>query len=289
MVGFLGRFRKYRQELSASVERALPPRSQAGLSYTASLVAWKEALIACPRALRKSMGRVLPAPAKYFAWQALSMIKAMHARARFMVGVQPIRPLKGFRSGVLPVGRYYLEQFLQEFSSDIFGHCLEFQADDYTSRFGGDRLTRLDILHKEAGNQRATLVADLTKPNHIPSDQFDCIICTYVLHSVLDLDKLTSELHRILKPGGVLLVAVPHVGRIYPDAHELWRFTPKGLHLVLAGAFGAENVMVRAYGNSLTAAGVIRGLAAHEFTAAELNVHTPECMVAVFARARKEG
>jgi hypothetical protein len=59
--------------------------------------------------------------------------------------------------------------------------------------------------------------------------------------------------------------------------------------MVLAKAFGAENVSVRAYGNSLTAAGAIRGLAAHEFTKAELNFHTLESPVGVFARARKRG
>jgi SAM-dependent methyltransferase len=212
----------------------------------------------------------------------------MKARVQLTVGVQPIRRRESLDSRTL-INRYYLEQFLQEFSSDVFGHCLEFLDDHYTSHIGGDRITKLDIIHKDEGNKKAAIIADLTKPNHIPGDQFDCIICTYVLHVIFDLDRAVSELYRILKPGGVLLVAVPNIGRCHPHWHEIWRFTPEGLHLVLARAFGAENVSVRAYGNSLTAAGAIRGLAAHEFTKAELNFHTPESPVGVFARARKQG
>jgi SAM-dependent methyltransferase len=271
-----------------SADTDLRPQPKVGMGSTAPYREWEKALKVLARYPRQGIRRILPTPAKHFARQALIIINAVKARVQLTVGVQPIRPPWGFGRGMVPVARYYLEQFLQEFSSDIFGHCLEFQSDDYTVRFGGDRLTKLDILHKEDGNEKATIVADLTKPNRIPSDQFDCIICTYVLHIIFDLDKTVSELYRILRPGGVLLVAVPHVSRIYPNAHEIWRFTPEGLHLILARAFGAENVIVRAYGNSLTAAGAIRGLAAHEFTQAELNYHTPESAVGVFARACKQ-
>jgi SAM-dependent methyltransferase len=206
---------------------------------------------------------------------------------QFTVGVRPVSPVSGQDRGT-PLNRYYLEQFLQEFSADISGYCLEFQEDLYTSRFGGDKVTKLDILHKEEGNKKATIVADLTKPNAIPSHAYDCIICTYVLHVIFELDTVVSELYRILKPGGVLLVAVPHIGRSRPKFHELWRFTPEGLHRVLARAFGAENVTVRAFGNSLIAAGIIRGLAAEDFTKAELDHHhDPDFAVGLFARACK--
>jgi SAM-dependent methyltransferase len=266
----------------------LQPKPKVGMGSTDRRRGRKKALKALAHCLRKGIGRVLPIPVKHFARQVVSIINVVKARVQLTVGVLPLCPPGSWDRGT-PINRYYLEGFLQDFSSDIFGHCLEFLADHYTSRFGGDRVTKLDILHKENGNKDATIVADLTKPNHIPSDRFDCIICTYVLHSVFDLDKATSELFRILKPGGVLLVAVPGFNRTYAESHPLWFFTPEGLHLVLARVFGAENVIVHAYGNSLTAAGYLRGLATHEFTKAELDYHTPEFAVGVFARARKQG
>jgi SAM-dependent methyltransferase len=187
----------------------------------------------------------------------------------------------------LPIHRYYIERFLAEFASAIRGDCLEFQDPQYTPRFGGSAVVNLDILHTDDTNPRATIVADLTKPNALPSNRFDCIVCTHVLHVIFDLGKALAEIHRILKPGGVLLVAVPHISMCGPQYHELWRFTPEGLASVLAPAFGAENVIVRAYGSSLTAAGEIRGLVVDEFVKSELESHDPRFAVEVCARAIK--
>ena len=206
-------------------------------------------------------------------------------RARLSIGVQPLYEHWGNRGR--PIHRRYLEQFLQDFSSDIRGHCVEFQEDSYTSRFGGERVTKVDILHRDEGNPRATIVADLTKGNDIPSNSFDCIVCTQVLHIIPELEEMIAQLYRILKPHGVLLVSVPHIAPCYPQYQELWRFTSEGLHLLLAKRFGAANVTVRPYGNSLTAVGDLRGLVAKDFTATELNYHDPRFALVVCARAVK--
>lgn len=230
--------------------------------------------------------RILPTPAKRVGRRILRLIRISKARARLTVGVTPLSYLWGSDRG-LPIHRYYLEEFLKEFAHDIQGHCLEFQNPGYASRIGGAAVEKLDILHIDATNPLATIVADLTKPNNLPSNRFDCIICTHVLHVIAELDRAVSELYRILKPGGVLLVAVPQISMCDPRFHELWRFTPEGLGLVLAKAFGKDNVVVKAYGNSLTSAGEIRGLVTHEFNATILNYHDPRFAVEVCARACK--
>ena len=149
------------------------------------------------------------------------------ARARLPFGVRPLGDQWGDRGQ--PAHRDYLEQFLGEVAAGIRGRCLEFQEDSYTTKFGGARVGTVDILHRDPGNPNATIVADLTTANGIPSDAFDCIICTFVLHLVLDVDRMVAELRRILKPGGVLLAAVPDITVCYPEHHELWRFTEEGL------------------------------------------------------------
>jgi SAM-dependent methyltransferase len=211
--------------------------------------------------------------------------KTPASRARLVDGVEPLSYEWGADRGT-PLCRYYLDQFLQEFAADVQGHCLEFEGDDYTRGYGHD-LTRADILHVDASNPKATLVADLTQPNDIPSDRFACVICTHVLHIIFEMERFVAELHRILKPGGVLLIAVPHVSMADPQWHELWRFTQEGLQRLLAKVFGADRVTTRAYGNSLTAAGQIRGLATEEFTPEELNHHDPRFAVEICGRAVK--
>jgi len=201
-------------------------------------------------------------------------------------GLAPLSYVWGLDRGV-PILRYYLEAFLREHAADIRGQCLEFQEDCYATRFGGAAVSKLDILHHDHSNPMATIVADLTRPNTIPRDCFDCIICTHVLHVVFDLEEMVAELHRLLRETGVLLVGVPHVSMYAPEAGEYWRFPPEGLRAVLAKAFGAANVMVRGYGNSLTAAGSLRGLVAHEFSEKELNYLDERFPIEVCARAVK--
>ncbi len=220
------------------------------------------------------------------------------AKWRLAHGITPLSYLWGTDRG-LAVHRYYLEQFLAEFASDIRGHCLEFQDPAYVPRFGGASVTKLDILHVDDSNPQATLVADLTGPNDLPSDEFDCIVCTHVLPVIFDVRRAVFELHRMLKPGGVLLVAAAHISMCNPNLYDhppdgwmkvdyaLWRFTPKGLSLLLAERFPDESVIVRAYGNSLSAAGEIRGLVTDEFTTAELETHDERFAVEVCARAAK--
>jgi hypothetical protein len=226
----------------------------------------------------RAIDTALPRPAR-------RVIKMSAARVRLALGLQPLSKRWGDRGK--PMHREYLEGFLQEFSSEIRGRCLEFEKDAYTSRFGGDAVTAVDILHKEEGNPAATIVADLTRQNEIQSTLFDCIICTQVLHVVVDVEKMISELHRILKSNGVLLLTVPHITICYPEHHELWRFTEEGLLLLLTKHFGTENVTVRGYGNSLTAAGWLRGLVARDFTRKEREYHDSRFSIILCAKAVK--
>jgi hypothetical protein len=65
------------------------------------------------------------------------------ARWRMANGITPLSYKWGADRG-LPVHRYYVDQFLTEFASDIQGHCLEFQDPQYAPRFGGSAVTLVD-------------------------------------------------------------------------------------------------------------------------------------------------
>jgi SAM-dependent methyltransferase len=49
---------------------------------------------------------------------------------------------------------------------------------------------------------------------------FDCILCSEVLEHVPEDDKAVSELRRVLKPGGVLVVTVPYQKRFWAEDDE---------------------------------------------------------------------
>ncbi len=217
------------------------------------------------------------------------LMRPMMLRARLGWGTAPF--CDGWFARGKPVHRYYVERFLSDNAVFIRGHCLEFQEDSYTTRFGGSQVTRVDVLHKEPDehSRHATLFADLTRDNTLPSAVFDCIICTYVLHVVEDLSPFVCQLHRLLRVGGVLFVAVPNITVGYTEYAELWRFTPLGLRRILERSFGTGAVQTCSYGNSLTCAGEIRGLTESDFLPSELDFNDPRFGLVICARAVKGG
>jgi SAM-dependent methyltransferase len=215
------------------------------------------------RAYRARLGSL---PAVRRVWEC---VRRPYSRARLTLGIAALSERWGSDRGT-PLHRLYVARFLEEHRASIAGRCLEFNDPGYLERFGGPRVTSIDIIHIDDTNPRATVVADLTGDNAIPSSAFDCIICIHVLHVVGDLGRFVRELHRILAPGGAVLVAVPQVSMNDPEQGELWRFTAEGLARTLAVAFPPERTRITAFGNSLTSAGEIRGLVAEDFFESEL-------------------
>jgi SAM-dependent methyltransferase len=214
------------------------------------------------------------------------LAKVARPRLRLAFGKEPLSYEWGGDRGE-PIFYHYICEFFEEFKADIQGHCLEFYNDMYTTRFGGSNVSKLDILNIDDSNPQATVVGDLTKPNNLPSDTFDCIICTHTLHLIFEMWKAVVDIHRLLKPGGILLTAVPGVSMCDPGWGECWRFTPEGLQRLLGLAFPMDAITVRAYGNSLTAAGQLRGLIIQEFTPDEFNYHDPRFALELCSRSVK--
>jgi len=200
----------------------------------------------------------------------------------------PISRVFGFDRG-LPIDRYYIERFLSAQARDIRGRVLEIGDSEYTTRFGGGRVTRSDVLDRTAANARATIVADLTRADGFPSAAFDCVICTQTLQFIYDVGSAVQALHRMLKPAGILLLTVPVVSQICPEdmerTGEYWRFTDAAVRRLLGDVFGPENVSVDAHGNVLVAVCFLHGLATHELERGELDFCDPDYQVLVTARA----
>ncbi|MBI3797386.1 MAG: hypothetical protein HY268_10540 [Deltaproteobacteria bacterium] len=70
-----------------------------------------------------------------------------------------------YRSPSLDAHRYYMEKFLSAHSSDIYGRVLEIENNAYTGKFGGDRVTKSDVLHVVAGNPQATILTEARSEN----------------------------------------------------------------------------------------------------------------------------
>ena len=205
--------------------------------------------------------------------------------------VRPISENWGFDRGQ-PVDRHYIDLFLADHAADIRGRVLEIQDDKYTRRFGAEQVTRSDILHYGPGNPAATIIADLTDGDGIPSDAFDCIICTQTLNLIFDVSAALETLNRILAPGGVLLATVPAVCRDTPGAkdqfEDYWRFTSASSKRLLEVQFESGDVQIASYGNVYAAMAFLHGLALDELDIQKLDAHDPKIEVIIGWRARKQ-
>jgi glycosyltransferase involved in cell wall biosynthesis/SAM-dependent methyltransferase len=202
--------------------------------------------------------------------------------------VTPISGCFGFDRG-LPVDRYYIERFLARHASEIVGRVLEVGDDAYTRRFGSG-VSRSDVLHVHGGKPQVTLVGDLTDPEVLPEDAFDCIVLTQTLQLIYDVRQAIVRIHRALAPGGVVLVTAPGISQI--DRGEwgdswCWSFTPTALQRLFGDVFGSDAVMIERYGNVFAATAFLQGLAVEELETADLDPLDRAYPVIVALRARK--
>jgi SAM-dependent methyltransferase len=204
--------------------------------------------------------------------------------------LQPISRVFGFERGQC-IDRYYIEKFLARHAEDIRGHVLEISDNTYTKRFGGERVTKSDVLHVREGNLNATIVADLTCADHVPSDAFECIIFTQTLQFIYDVRVALRTLYHILKPGGVVLATFPGISQIsrydMDRWGDCWRFTMLSARRLFEEVFPPPNVMVEAHGNVLTAIAFLHGMAAEELRQDELEYRDPDYEVLITVRAVK--
>ena len=189
-----------------------------------------------------------------------------------------------------PIDRYYIEMFLAERAEEIRGSVLEFQSDTYTKRFGGGHVRQSDVLDLSRDNPQASLFADIENATNIDTNSYDCILCTQVLLLVYDLRAAISTLHRILKPGGVVLVTVPGIAhkRVTDlGVSDYWRLTSVSARRIFEETFPKGNVEVKVFGNVLAATAFLYGLAMEELLREEIEYSDPDYEVTIAVRAVK--
>jgi len=251
--------------------------------------------IATVRERAKALARrVLPAPVRValrrYRDGANHIPPVGEVRLGDLQRTSPLSRQWGFDRG-LPVDRYYIERFLAAHASDIQGRTLEIGDDVYTRRFGNIRVSHSDVLHAVPGNPKATVVADLVAGDQLPTSHYDCIIYTQTLPFIYDVPAALRTLHRILKPGGSLLVTIPGITKMSTEDMSswgaYWRFTRMSSHRLFTEVFPPGAVTVETYGNVGAAVAFLHGLAAEELPHEDLDYADSEYEVLIAVRAIK--
>jgi peptidoglycan/xylan/chitin deacetylase (PgdA/CDA1 family)/glycosyltransferase involved in cell wall biosynthesis/SAM-dependent methyltransferase len=201
----------------------------------------------------------------------------------------PISPVWGVDRG-LPLDRHYIQAFLERHRADITGAVLEVKDSGYTRAFGSG-VVRSEVVDIHASNPHASIIADLSRADAIPSDSFDCFILTQTLPFIFDTRGVLAHAFRILKPGGVLLCTVPASGRIsYEDDGidgDYWRFTEASVRRLFAEVFPLGRFDLDVWGNILSNVAFLYGLAPDELRREELDHTDPYFPLIITVRAVK--
>lgn len=83
-----------------------------------------------------------------------------------------------------------------------------------------------------------------------PDASFDTVLCTEVLEHCDDPAALVGEMHRVLQPGGLLVMTVPFAARVHHAPYDFQRFTRYGLARLL---FGFDDIVIVPRGNDVAA------------------------------------
>src|SRR5690606_15605570 len=73
------------------------------------------------------------------------------------------------------------------------------------------------------------IVADAHDMNTIADESVDCVVTVSTLEHVKDPAQVMREIHRILKPGGIVYVNVPWVFAYHADPDDFYRWSVNGI------------------------------------------------------------
>lgn len=100
-------------------------------------------------------------------------------------------------------------------------------------------------------SDKTTFTGDVQRLDMVADESYDSAICIEVLEHLPEPGRAVATMARILKPGGVVVISVPHLSRLHDVPHDYFRFTEYGLRYLL-GQAGLEVVSIQPKGGLLT-------------------------------------
>ena len=83
----------------------------------------------------------------------------------------------------------------------------------------------------QSSENKVDIICEATKIP-IAANSFDTIFCTQVIEHVENHDKLLSEMYRLLKPNGYVILSGPMYWHLHEEPHDFFRFTKHGFRFI---------------------------------------------------------
>jgi hypothetical protein len=213
------------------------------------------------------------------------------------LNLRRMSPLSDGRPRGQPIVRYYWERFLEAHRSDIRGRCLEIGGTLAIRRYGGTAVTHADSIDVTRHSEEITVVADLSRADHMLADTYDCFVNPFTLHLIYDIEAALYHSLRVLKPEGVLLANFPCVDYYFDRGLDMgtgrplfmfWWFTPIQVeNLFRRVGLQSGDYQLRIDGNLFARVAYQLNMASEELSRAELDHADPGHPLLISVRAVK--
>jgi SAM-dependent methyltransferase len=193
--------------------------------------------------------------------------------------------------------RHYWADFLERHRLAIRGRALEVGSIDSIRQYGGERLTSAEAIDVTRHSPDVTVVADLSRADDVPGEQFDCFVLQFTMHVIADAEAALHHSLRLLKPGGDLLVNFSCLDYQFPTGLDMgtgtplwvhWCFTPLQVHNMLRRAgLRPEDYELEVYGNLFARIAYQLCVPVEELSREELEHRDPGHPVLICVRATR--
>lgn len=202
---------------------------------------------------------------------------------------KPISRIFGAERGKA-VDRYYIENFLSENSQYIKGSILEVLNNNYTLKYGGDKVAESIVSHVKGWGEN-TILCNFETGEGVESERYDCIICTQTLQYIYDLRSAITNIHKMLKKEGVALITVPGIKSIceYDSNNwgEYWSFTYDSLQRLCREVCDEKDIEIKQFGNVKTTTAYLYGVCVEELKQDDFVYNDPQYPFLIGARIIK--
>jgi ubiquinone/menaquinone biosynthesis C-methylase UbiE len=123
--------------------------------------------------------------------------------------------------------RPFINAFLEKYATDAVALDIGASGDDHRDLFPNRTTVNIDATNKP------DVVADA---HHLPfaDESFEFVVCSEMLEHTVNPQQVVNEIHRVLTPGGRVVLTTRFAYPVHDAPSDYWRFTPYGLRTLFS-------------------------------------------------------
>ena len=134
------------------------------------------------------------------------------------------------REAIVNYLKWAIERF--PFEEPILDTCAGWEPNFYQPLFSGKRYIKQDM--QDFDPPCIDILCDITDMKPIPDESIGLVLNCESLEHLPYPQKAIDEIHRVLRPNGLLILTTVMHFKIHRAPKDYWRFTPDGIELLLS-------------------------------------------------------